>query len=240
MPALGIIAGSLVSLAGLTPAVAVDLVDDPEDQLAYTGENVTFEVGPRVGNLSYQWLRQSPDGIVELSGQTSVSLTLTNVQISDVGLYLCRVTHGNQIQDTAAASLILSTGSRGGSSSAQTFSLTSDGTDSITLFGPPVQSSGSQGTCPGPYAGYVNYRKTLADGWGWACSTNTTIHTASDATRTDTKVEYLGKLGDRGCSQTTVQTPDPPVSLKYRFTIYFPSELPATNAYPITLVGFNP
>ena len=57
---------------------------------------------------------------------------------------------------------------------------------------------------------------------------------------TDTKVEYLGKLGDRGCSQTTVQTPDPPVSLKYRFTIYFPSELPATNAYPITLVGFNP
>jgi len=89
------------------------------------------------------------------------------------------------------------------------------------------------------YAGYVNYIKTISQGWGWAPTTNTTLHTATDANRLDTKVQYVGKFGDAGCSQTIVTVPHPTYTPKYRFTIYFPNNVP-TNSYAITLVGFDP
>jgi len=101
----------------------------------------------------------------------------------------------------------------------------------------PVASSGTNGLCPGGYAGYVTYTKTAAAGWGWA-PTNT-VHTATDTNRTDTKVDFLGKLNDTGCNQTTVAVPQPCPSTKYRFTIYFPDNVP-TNSYPILLDGFAP
>ena len=101
-------------------------------------------------------------------------------------------------------------------------------------------SSGSNGVCPGSYAGYVIYSKTVANGWGWAPSTNTTMFKAVDGGgRTDTKVEFIGKSNDTGCNQTTVTIPNPPTSTKYRFKIYFPSNVPTTN-YPVVLTGFDP
>src|SRR5262249_11776934 len=106
----------------------------------------------------------------------------------------------------------------------------------ITVYGSPYASGGSQGTCPGVYAGYVNYTLTVAQGWGWAPDTNsTTVFTATDNNRTDTKVQYLGRKGDNSCNQTSVQIPYPAISAVYRFTIFFPSNVPNTN-YPITLV----
>ena len=107
----------------------------------------------------------------------------------------------------------------------------------ITAFATPVVSTGTNGLCPGGYTGYVIYTKTVAQGWGWA-PTNT-VHTATDTNRTDTKVEFLGKLNDIGCNQTTVAIVQPCPSTKYRFTIYFPNNVP-TNSYPITLSGFAP
>jgi len=110
----------------------------------------------------------------------------------------------------------------------------------IVVFGLPKASNGMQGTCPGSFVGYVNYTKTIAQGWGWIPSTNTTTtFTASDGSgRTDTKIGYMGKYGDTGCDQTTVTVPNPPFSPSYRFTIYFPNNVPTTN-YPIVLTGFN-
>jgi hypothetical protein len=111
--------------------------------------------------------------------------------------------------------------------------------DPITVFGGPVTSSGTQGTCPGTYAGYVIYTKSLP-AWGWATLTNTTVFTASDGGgRTDTKIVYNGKNFDSGCALTNVTIPNPPPSPKYRFTIYFPNNVPTTN-YPIILTGFAP
>jgi len=110
----------------------------------------------------------------------------------------------------------------------------------ITVFGAPVASGGTQGTCPGAYAGYVIYTKTIAQGWGWAPSTNTTTFTAADGGgRTNTKVVYNGKNFDSGCALTNVTIPNPPPSPKYRFAIYFPNNVPTTN-YPIILTGFDP
>ena len=109
----------------------------------------------------------------------------------------------------------------------------------FTVYATPVTSSGTKGSCPGSYVGYVNYTKTVAQGWGWAPTSGTSIHTATDTTRTDTKVEYGGKLYDTGCNQTTVSVPDPTYSTKYRFAIYFTNNVP-TNSYPVDLDGFNP
>jgi len=111
--------------------------------------------------------------------------------------------------------------------------------NNIVIYATPVTSTGSITGCPGAYAGYASYTKTVANGWGWSPSTNTTTHTATDNNRSDTKVVYLGKLGDKGCAQTTVTVPDPAPSTVYRFTVYFPSSVPSTN-YPLTLSGFNP
>lgn len=105
------------------------------------------------------------------------------------------------------------------------------------ITGTIVNASGTNGLCPGGYIGYISYTKTTAQGWGWA-PTNT-VHTATDTNRTDTKVEFQGKNGDSGCNQTTVAVPDPTASPKYRFNVYFTSNMP-TNSYPLVLTGFSP
>jgi hypothetical protein len=107
----------------------------------------------------------------------------------------------------------------------------------FTISVKPTVSVGTIPGCPGSYAGFAKYTKSV--GWGWAPSTNTTLHTATDNNRTDTKVFYNGISGDTNCALTTVTVPDPPPSSVYRFTVYFPNNVP-TNNYPLTLSGFDP
>ncbi len=197
------------------------LTRQPIDQAIPVGSNVVFSAQATNGNLAFQWFRNG----VAMDGQTNSDLVLESVGIEDVGYYTCNISKdGGESVPTRTASLNVFTALAGGP---------------ITVYGFPVFSSGSQGGCPGAYAGYVNYIKTVTQGWGWAPSTNTTIHTATDANRTDTKVQYGGKFGDVGCNQTIVTVPSPTYSPKYRFTIYFPNNVP-TNSYAITLVGFDP
>lgn len=115
------------------------------------------------------------------------------------------------------------------------------GPTSIKIFAAATISSGTIGTCPGTYSGFVSYTKTVASGWGWVPDTNnTTVFTAADCGgRSDTKVVYLGKNNDTDCGAKSVTVPNLPVSAKYRFTIYFPNNVPTTN-YPIVLTGFLP
>jgi len=194
----------------------------PLDQAVLAGSTATFSAQAVNGAVAYQWLRNG----VPLEGQTKSTLILENIAIQDVGYYSCDVSNSEEAVPTRAALLNVYTMSGGGGGP-------------ITVYGLPVVSGGSQGSCPGAYAGYVNYIKTVSQGWGWAPSAGTTVHTASDGNRTDTKVIYGGKFGDGGCNQTTVTVPDPTYSPKYRFSIYFPNNAP-TNSYPITLVGFDP
>jgi hypothetical protein len=109
------------------------------------------------------------------------------------------------------------------------------------VFGGPLLSGGSQGTCPGTYVGYINYSKPVQQGWGWAPDTSNgnTHFTATDNNRADTKVQYIGAYGDGNYNQTTATVPNPPYSPVYQFCIYFTSNVP-TNAYAITLDGFKP
>jgi len=240
--------GILVCLIGCPVIGARELVDGPEDQEGSIGTDVTFSVDPRFNNMTFQWFRQWPDRYELLSGQTNKTFTINAAQLADVGFYLCQATRGNKTEYSDPASLTLSTAAAGSTSTALFNTLSSGfqtmdaggGGGTITLYAPPLSSSGSSGSCPGAYAGYVTYKKTLLQGWGYVPTSGAPDHTATDVTRTDTKLEYLGKNGDSGCGPTTEDVPNPTGSSKYRFAIYFPNNVPATNAYPIQLTGFDP
>ena len=154
---------------------------------------------------------------------------LQNVGISSAATYSCTVSQagGDAVPTRAAALNVVAP-------------LDSTG-NGIVVYAAVRQTGGTMGTCPGTYAGYVSYTKTVAQGWGWTPSTNTTTYFAAfdGSGRTDTIVTYQGKNSDGGCNQTVVAIPNPPISSSYRFTIYFPSNVPTTN-YPIVLTGFNP
>jgi hypothetical protein len=201
----------------------------PVDQAVTVGSNAVLSV-QAVNADNYQWQTNG----VDIEGQTNSTLTIQNVGVNDAGSYSCNVSQtGEDPVPTRAASLDVVVPA---SMAAPDGVL---GGGPIVVFGGPKASNGTQGTCPGTYAGYVNYTKTISQGWGWVPSTNTTIFTASDGGgRTDTKIMYGGKYGDTGCNQTTVTIPNPPPSPSYRFTIFFPNNVPTTN-YPIVLTGFN-
>ena len=228
--ALTAITGLLVIAGNSVQAQTTDVLDQsefptitaqPVDQAVTVGSNAVLSV-QAVNADNYQWLSNG----VAIEGQTNTTLTLENVGVNDAGSYSCNVSQsGGDAVPTRAASLNVVTASLPGGGP-------------ITVFGAPYPGGGSQGSCPGPYAGYVNYTKTVSQGWGWVPTG--TVHTASDGSgRTDTKIVYLGKRTDNGCDQTSVIIPNPPVSTAYRFTIYFPNNVPTTN-YPIVLTGFNP
>jgi hypothetical protein len=198
----------------------------PEDQMIYLESNVTFTVKAENAD-AYQWLRNG----FYLKNQTNSSLTIEKAGINDVGYYSCNVFKDEEAIPTRTASLMV-----------YTSSIDPDtGVDPVTVFGLPLLGGGGGGSCPGPYTGYVNYTKTIAQGWGWAPdTTNGNTHfTATDTNRTNTKIQYGGAYGDNSCGQTTVTLPTSPVSPVYRFTIYFTNNVP-TNAYSITLDGFKP
>src|ERR1700722_18366389 len=202
------------------------IMSQPEDQMIYLGSNAPFTV-TAVNADGYQWLRNGNP----INGQTNNSLTIQNAGIDDVGFYSCNIFKNTESVPTRAASLMVFTSSIDPQTAV----------DPIVVFGPPVVSGGSQGTCPGKYAGYVSYTKAITNGWGWAPdTTNGNINfTATDTNRTNTKIQYVGEYGDGGCNQTSVTVPNPPISPVYRFGIYFTNNVP-TNAYPITLDGFKP
>ena len=230
---------SLVVLTAIATSVAVGqtstvleqpefakILLQPEDQLVPIGSNATFTV-QAINADGYQWFHNGNP----ITGGTNSSLTISNATVNDVGYYSCEVFKGFEGVPARAASL-------------QVFTSSIDpqtGVDPITVFGFPLPGGGSQGSCPGHYVGYVNYTKTVQQGWGWAPDTTNgnTIFTATDTNRTDTKIQFGGAYGDNSCNQTTVTVVNPPGSPVYRSAIYFTNNVP-TNAYAITLDGFKP
>ena len=199
------------------------VVQQPVDDAIPVGASTTFSVQTTNAD-SYQWMLNG----VPLDGQTNNSITIASVSTNDVGYYSAAVIKGSEVVPTRAAALTVVTAADLG------------GGGSITVFGFPVVSGGGSGSCPGPYAGFVNFTKTISQGWGWAPDTNATVLTASDDNQSNTIVQAGGKYGDTYCNQTSVTIPYPARSPKYRFTIFFPpnTQVP-TNAYPITLTGFD-
>ena len=221
---------NLPAQAAVPPAVQPQfprILFQPEDQLVPIGSSAIFIVVATNGPLAYQWFRNG----TAISGQTNDTIVIQNAQVSDVGFYSCYIRKSWESVPTRTASLMVFTSSVDPDT----------GVDPVTVFGLPLLGGGSQGTCPGPFAGYVNYINPPQQGWGWAPDTTNgnTVFTAVDTNRTNTKIQYVGAYGDAGCNQTSVTVPSPAISPVYRFAIYFTNNVP-TNAYAITLDGFKP
>jgi hypothetical protein len=207
----------------------------PTDQVVLTGSNIVLSV--QAANADgYQWRRNG----TPVEGQTNSCLVIEQVAIEDAGSYSCDVSkEGGEVVPTRSASVSVET--TASTTAAGVSAASGAGGNPITVYGAPKVGGGTQGDCPGKYAGYVSYTRTISQGWGWAPATNTTtVFTAADGSgRTDTKIMYMGKYGDTGCDETAVTIPNPPYSPKYRFTIFFLNNVPTTN-YPIILTGFDP
>jgi hypothetical protein len=221
------------------------ILQQPVDQCLPVGSAATFSV--LASNVdTYQWYKNN----VALDGQTNSSLNLASVAISDVAYYSAAVIKGADAVPTRMANLNVytmssSTTTKTKFSSSMTMSTMTAGDlgggGEITMYGFPVVSTGGSGSsCPGKYSGYVNYTKTVSQGWGWAPTAGAPSHTGSDTNRMDTKVYFGGQYGDSGCATNSVNVANP-VSPVYRFSIFFPQgcQVP-TNAYAITLDGFDP
>jgi hypothetical protein len=224
----------------------------PLDQAVPIGSNVVLSVQANNADAC-QWLRNG----VPLTGQTNNVLTINKVGINDVGLYSCQVFDGGpivgQMVPTRAASVQVEiAGSTAASLTAASATAAKPaaggvmangilGGGPIVVLGTPLLSGGSRSSCPGPYAGFVVYSKTISQGWGWAPAPGAPVLTAADGSgRTDTKIQYFGLYGDYGCAQTSV-TINPAYSPVYEFILYFTNNVPAsTNGYPLVLTGFNP
>ena len=116
------------------------------DQLVQLGDTAFFSVNAVDGD-SYQWLRNG----AAIAGQTNSTLTFENTQISDAGYYSCNIANAVDIVPTISASL-------------EVYTINPDFL--VVVYAAPIFSGGSQGTCPGPYKGYVTYIKTVAPGLG--------------------------------------------------------------------------
>ena len=235
-------------VSSIDQAAFPQITVQPVDQTVPVGATVTLSVQANNAD-SYQWLING----VPADDQTNTALIIASARISDVGYYSCNVslTGGGTVPTRSANVCVYTSGSsivttKPISAAAKSSTLASSGTmtpngsggGSITVYGTPLVSNGSSGSCPGKYVGYVTYSKPPSQGWGWTPISGV-AHTVTDTNRTDTKVQYFGLYGDNGCAQTTI-TVNPTYSPAYQFNIYFTNNVP-TNAYPMVLLtGFNP
>ena len=112
------------------------------------------------------------------------------------------------------------------------------GSTPVIVYAPAVTKSGSEGTCPGAFSGYICYTQA-PPAWGWEPLSSATSFSASNGGQcTNVRIEFVGEYGDTGCSVSNVVIPNPPFSPSYTFNAYFRSSLPTTN-YPIILTGFS-
>lgn len=100
--AIGTATSSAANLAVDSGVVAPAIVSQPVAQVANVGGKVTFTVvATGTAPLSYQWLK---DGVA-ISGATSATLDLTNVQGTDSGAYSVRISSSAGTVTSNAATL---------------------------------------------------------------------------------------------------------------------------------------
>ena len=76
---------SVITVATTAPQVS----QYPSNAIVAVGSSITFNVGAYGGGLSYQWNSNS----IPISGATSSTLTLTNIQLSESGTYTVHVSN---------------------------------------------------------------------------------------------------------------------------------------------------
>jgi hypothetical protein len=238
---LAMSAGLAVGLTGCCSLIKsclhqVLFITQPQSQTVETGMGVTFSVyalaGPpfTTNGISYQWQfngtqLSGTNFWADLPGETNSSVTITSVTITNVGFYRVLVSGSSTLASDPAALQVIDT----------------SGAPIITVYGTPIASGGTKGTCPGTYTGYIKYTNNPAAGlWGWRVVNTALAATGADGRPTaGSKVEYLGYYGDTGCNPTSVSTRTPPGSPRYVFTLYFTTTPVPTGSYAFSLTNLQ-
>lgn len=78
----------------------------PENQNLTVGSTLTLVVEAKGNNLTYQWKKNGKN----LTGKTQPTLVISNVQMSDAGMYLCEVTNscGTSVSNSSMVSVTTS------------------------------------------------------------------------------------------------------------------------------------
>jgi len=264
--ALVAFAGLIIGLAGccsliqsclpppLTPTIWIS--SQPESLLVYTNTEADFSVYAVVApsfttnGLTYQWqvntvLLDSMNPNANWTnctcpGATTPSISITNVKLSDVGYYRVLVSAPGASTVTSAAPYLQAI---------------TEG--SIFVNGTPIAGTNGGGNYCGPYSGYILYTNNpRAGSWGYAVVDTTQPITAADgglspngSPTPGTQVAYVGKNGDSKCSGPPPPgsggsiSKSPPYtypngSLRYEFTLYFPSS-PPTGTYRLQITNLQ-
>lgn len=104
-------------------------------------------------------------------------------------------------------------------------------------------SGGAPSGCPGTYHGYINYVRTVAQGWGFIPDTNVLDHTVTDVREPTNHLQLVTDYGFIACNTNTVDwtnipTLTPPLfGTAARATVYF-KNYPTNQAYPVLFRGF--
>lgn len=198
----------------------------PECQLVQVGtSNVTFHItaeNPRPDvnlELTYQWQKAAgKTNYQNIVGATSESYSLAwAASADDLAFYRVIVTGNTSITSAPTTLQLWETNSP------------------FTLSGPISYTTGSSGSCPGPFSAFVCFGCRCTNSWGFV--TNSVSCSAIDNNRSDTKIQFQGNKLHNGCAPHSITFT--PVNPYYRFTVYFPLTAPPTgNSYSIVLDGF--
>jgi hypothetical protein len=201
---------------------------EPRGQYVPIGGNAHFEVTaktiPKTNEMliAYQWFLNA----AAVASGTNRVLAVMDVTTNDVGYYSCKLSLDSDVVISEPVGLMAFSTNIGGGP--------------ITIYStpPPTTVAGVGVGCPFPYVGYHNFIKPVPP-YGWVPNTSAPP-SAKDFTRTDTKIKFFGSTPlNNGCGTGGFVSVTPIKSSTYRFTIYFPNNVPAT-AYPLQLNGFDP
>lgn len=104
-------------------------------------------------------------------------------------------------------------------------------------------SGGAPSGCPGTYHGYINYVRTVAQGWGFIPDTNVLHHTATDLREPTNNLELVSDYGFFVCHTnsvdwTNIPSLTPPLyGTAARMTVFF-KNFPTNQAYALLFKGF--
>jgi len=130
-----------------------------------------------------------------MGGQTNSVLTITNVQIADAGYISCLVATPRQIEETSSASLEVFTAAPTARCARSRW------LSQHCCLRRADRQHWKPRHMPGEIQRLCQLYLFPTNFWGWTPSTNTTVYTATDTSRTNTKVEYVGGYGDSGCAK---------------------------------------
>ncbi len=179
-------ATSAIANLSLVAAVPPSIVVQPSGQSTVAGTAVSFSVVANgTAPLAYQWLKDS----VPLNGATAATLTLSNPQASDAGLYTVTITNsaGSVVSNGATLTVAPLIASRISNVSVRTTLAAnqilivglsmSGGSKSVVLraVGPGLEAFGVQGAMPDPKLLLFDGNTQIAanDNWGGGAALST-------------------------------------------------------------------